>query len=491
MSDPLELVSGYLDHDLSDAEVAELEAWILADPQNALLFASRATVHSQIRDALAGEISLRLSQLRSPELFEPIEGADDIATQDEVPGSMSDAMIMQALVETDSVDEPATIPPTRKLSPIEEPSVPLKGESRARIIRFGGAAAAIIFLCLGLTGWWIASRPVASLTASVGSVWGQNEKAAVLGASLSSGRTLQLAQGFAEFKYPNGAKIVVQAPATFILNSRERMTLLHGRLTALIPVPAHGFTVSTPTGNIVDLGTEFGVNVISESVVETTVFQGQIQVQGTGDSSATPLIVSAGRAAHLGSTGVSLEPVAPDFHEYVRDIHQVMAPFPTHGTGEGLKPGDKDPHWDLMTVANDPVWQPSPAVACDLLSFYDRNGPRAEWISIERKLIDIDAGLYTFKTTFDLSGFNPSSAHLLLNVAADDNIAAIRLNGVALRIPQLTGGQLYRVMHPVEISGGFIAGINLLEIVVHNDTFSKMALKAELDGTAVRNVDTQ
>ena len=77
MNDPLESVSGYLDHDLSDAEVAELEAWILADPKHAAIFARRAAVHSQIRDALAGEVSLRLSQLRSPELFEPIEGAND------------------------------------------------------------------------------------------------------------------------------------------------------------------------------------------------------------------------------------------------------------------------------------------------------------------------------------------------------------------------------------------------------------------------------
>jgi hypothetical protein len=54
MTDPLELVNGYLDNDLSDDEIAELEAWILADSENAVIFARRAAMHNQIREILAG-----------------------------------------------------------------------------------------------------------------------------------------------------------------------------------------------------------------------------------------------------------------------------------------------------------------------------------------------------------------------------------------------------------------------------------------------------
>jgi anti-sigma factor RsiW len=54
MTDPLELVNGYLDDDLSDDEFAELEAWILADSENAIIFARRAAMDSQIRMILAG-----------------------------------------------------------------------------------------------------------------------------------------------------------------------------------------------------------------------------------------------------------------------------------------------------------------------------------------------------------------------------------------------------------------------------------------------------
>jgi hypothetical protein len=491
MSDPLELISGYLDHDLSDAEVAELEAWILADPNHAAIFARRATVHSQIRDALAGEISLQLSQLRSPELFEPIEEANDFETQDEVPGSMSDAMIMQALVESDFADEPAPIELPRNAPFAEQQVAPRQMFARGRMIRIVGSVAAVLLLSLGLTIWWIASRPVALLTASVGSVWEQAEKAPTIGEALSSGQTLRLAQGFAEFKYPSGAKIVIEAPATFVLNSRDRVTLLHGRLTALIPTPAHGFTVSTPAGKVVDLGTEFGVNVISESVVETQVFKGRVQVQTKDDTNAALLVVTAGQGAHLSSSGASLEPTAANSQQYVRDIHQVVATLPTHGTAQGLEEGDQDPYWELTSIPNDPYWRPRPAVASDRLGFYAPNDSRAAWVSTEGNLVDVDAGHYTFTTTFDLSGFNPSSAHLRLNLSADDNIAEIRLNGIALSIPTLVRGQLYRSMHPLDISSGFLPGVNEIDIVVNNAAFSKVALKAELDGTALREVDSQ
>jgi hypothetical protein len=78
-----------------------------------------------------------------------------------------------------------------------------------------------------------------------------------------------------------------------------------------------------------------------------------------------------------------------------------------------------------------------------------------------------------------------------LNLSADDNIAEIRLNGIALSIPTLVRGQLYRSMHPLDISSGFLPGVNEIDIVVNNAAFSKVALKAELDGTALREVDSQ
>ena len=197
---------------------------------------------------------------------------------------MSDAMIMQALVESDAADEPAPIDLPRDVPSAEQSAVRLRRLfPRSRMIRMVSAAAAIIVLCLG-TFWWISSRPVASLTASVGSVWEQARGADVGGRSFLRAKHCGSLRVSPNSSTPAGQRSSLKRPATFVLNSRDRMTLLHGRLTAMIPAPAHGFTVSTPAGKIVDLGTEFGVNVVSESVVETRVFQGRIQVQAKDDA---------------------------------------------------------------------------------------------------------------------------------------------------------------------------------------------------------------
>jgi hypothetical protein len=496
MNDPLELVSGYLDHALGDAEVVELEAWILADPKHVATFARRAVVHSQIRDALAGEVSLRLSKLRSPELFEPIEEANGVDLEADFPHSLSDAMIMLALVESDATDGPAPIE-----LPHNKPSVEEHIKSRFRVpsgrtIRRVGAAAAIILICLSFWAWRVSSRPVATLTATVGSVWEQSGGAPALGEPLSSGKTLQLTKGFAEFKYASGARVVVEGPATFVLNSGSRMTLLHGRLTASVPTPAHGFTVSTPVGTIVDLGTEFGVNVASETVVETRVFRGRIQVQGNDDASATPLIVAAGQGARLESSGVSLEPAPADSEQYVLDVHQIVESLPTHGTGQNLNQGDDDPNWQITSVPNDPLWTPEQAEVSDRLDFYVPNDSKAAWVSTADDLPPVAPGQYTFATTFDLSGFDPSSAHLHLNLSADDKVAEVRINGVAVPIPSSFPDHWFSPTYPLDIDTGFVSGVNRLEIIVYNEPgqsggLSQMGLRADVSGTAVRNVDAQ
>ncbi len=486
MSDPLELVSGYLDHDLSDAELAELEEWILADPEHAAIFARRATIHSQIRDALAGEVSLRLSQIRSPELFEPIEGSNlDVNPHD----MLNDAIIMKALIESDESDEPAPI----ELQPLQPPTEPAAARHRLfprrRALLGGGSLAAMILLSLGMFLWHLSSRDAVKLTARIDAAWEDSDDAPALGKSVPMGKTLALTHGYTELTSDNGAKIVIQAPAKFIVDARDHLTLLRGRLTAQIPGPAHGFTVTTPAGEIVDLGTEFGVNVGLDNVVETQVFVGRIQVTSTATATGSTVMLSAGQAAQLADSGVSVNSTPAEPGRYVRNIDQVVTPFPTHSTGEGLSEGSQDPNWRITSVPNQPKWQPKRAAVSDGLKFYVPNDARSAWISIAPRLIDVDAGLYTFATTFELTGFDPSSAHLHLKIAADDNVAEARLNGHAIDTRKVGPSQWYRAMYPLDFDSGFVAGVNRLEIVVKNATLSKVALNAQLEGYALRNAE--
>jgi hypothetical protein len=55
-----------------------------------------------------------------------------------------------------------------------------------------------------------------------------------------------------------------------------------GRLAADVPPAAKGFTVVTPSGDAIDLGTRFGVDVPSTGAAEVHVFQGEVITKASG-----------------------------------------------------------------------------------------------------------------------------------------------------------------------------------------------------------------
>src|SRR5690606_33444997 len=82
-----------------------------------------------------------------------------------------------------------------------------------------------------------------------------------------------------------GAELVIEAPAVFRFESPQRLRLVKGRLAADVPPPAKGFTVVTPDGDAIDLGTRFGIDVSEGGGSEIHVFEGEVvaRVPGPGD----------------------------------------------------------------------------------------------------------------------------------------------------------------------------------------------------------------
>lgn len=92
---------------------------------------------------------------------------------------------------------------------------------------------------------------------------------------------LDISGGTVKLITPNDARLVIEAPATFRFESPQRITLTRGRLAADIPHSARKFTVVTPSGEAVDLGTKFGVDVPLRSEAEIHVFQGEVIAQSS------------------------------------------------------------------------------------------------------------------------------------------------------------------------------------------------------------------
>jgi len=79
--------------------------------------------------------------------------------------------------------------------------------------------------------------------------------------------------------------------------------------------------------------------------------------------------------------------------------------------------------------------------------------------------LDGAAGLYDYRTTFDLTGFDASTAALSGQWAADNAGIDILINGVSTS--QTVGG--FDAFSSLSISTGFVNGLNKIDFIVRND----------------------
>jgi len=140
--------------------------------------------------------------------------------------------------------------------------------------RWIAAAASVALL---LSGWWWqdSQRAFATVEKAAGVV------EMVDGASLL-GESHTIDAGSIALITARGARIVIEAPAEFRFESAQRLHMKRGRLAADVPPAAKGFTVITPTGDAIDLGTRFGVDVPSSGAAEVHVFQGEVIAKASG-----------------------------------------------------------------------------------------------------------------------------------------------------------------------------------------------------------------
>lgn len=108
------------------------------------------------------------------------------------------------------------------------------------------------------------------------------------------GGTHTITAGTVELLTALGVQVIIEAPAEFRFESAQRLHMIRGRLAADVPSVAKGFTVITPTGDAVDLGTRFGVDVPEEGAAEIHVFEGEVIAKTNG--TAEQLSLRAGDA---------------------------------------------------------------------------------------------------------------------------------------------------------------------------------------------------
>ena len=126
----------------------------------------------------------------------------------------------------------------------------------------------------------------------------------VIGQVLGAGK-LRLEEGFAEIQMIAGARLALDAGTETYLVASDRIRLLSGSIGADVPKGAEGFTVETPSGKIVDLGTRFGVSVADDGKTRAELFQGEFEVYA-GDKD--PRRYKGSAAVTIGRSGDINEP---------------------------------------------------------------------------------------------------------------------------------------------------------------------------------------
>lgn len=148
--------------------------------------------------------------------------------------------------------------------------------------------------------------------------------------------------------------------------------------------------------------------------------------------------------------------------------------------GNPLADNQVDPHYELI-VSADPGFPGPDAVTLNPgfpVGPWWIEGPGSRWIVPQAAAGNGAPGLYTFRTTFDLLGFDPTTVVLFGNWSSDNGIPELRLNGVATG--QGHGGDFTKLAE-FEVTDGFVEGLNTLEFDVSNagDTPNPIGLRVD------------
>ncbi|MDD4869376.1 MAG: FecR domain-containing protein [Kiritimatiellae bacterium] len=152
------------------------------------------------------------------------------------------------------------------------------------------AAALIVF---SMSYWIYVNRPVAVLANSAAADW--TDKTIGIEQVFKRG-IVDLKAGCAELKFRNNVIVLLEGPARLRIKSADHVVLYQGNLVADVPKNAIGFRVDTPTSEVIDLGTVFGVSVDQKGVSEIHVIKGKVKARKNGNQSFVDLTENEARS---------------------------------------------------------------------------------------------------------------------------------------------------------------------------------------------------
>lgn len=250
-----------------------------------------------------------------------------------------------------AISTPEKIQPAE--SGVEKQTLPKK--KKRRVSRFIGLKFALgsiaALLLVSLVLHWVPQRiPVAHVVACKDITWLEGQTALQPGDILySTDGSCHLGKGYLTLEMYCGAEVYVEGPAVFSGRDEKILYLHEGRACAFLPVQGSQFTIQTPTSDVTDLGTEFGVHVNRAGTTTAQVYEGQAEVSTQSKRHGSQKkILEYGMASQVDAMAGRLNPAPYDATAFVRYVDP-QSGFVWHGdpidladvlaTGNGFQTG--------------------------------------------------------------------------------------------------------------------------------------------------------
>lgn len=148
------------------------------------------------------------------------------------------------------------------------------------------------------------AEKVATLRRSVNAVWSGPGEVPEM-SRLHVGQVVALDSGQVEMIFDSGVEVVLKGPAHFEIRSALNAYSRRGTISARVGPEGKGFTIDTPSARVVDLGTEFGIDVAADGDTEVAVFKGSVdlRVGAVSGVAAVRQMLEQGEAIRIGVNG--------------------------------------------------------------------------------------------------------------------------------------------------------------------------------------------
>jgi hypothetical protein len=315
--------------------------------------------------------------------------------------------------------------------------------------------------------------PVATLTASGNAQWdGPASAGLALGDTLVSGQRLTLTAGLAEITTSSGAVAIIEAPVTFQLINSNALHLHTGKLVGICETDASkGFLVRTPHMDITDLGTRFGIDADSNAT-EVHVFDGEVQAERVDAAADTqPVTLVANQSAR---TSADTDVIARIDHD--AEAFAALLPTTTQlpGTGHGLAVGEADPNWQIVAIDGQPLdtaQQLRVTSNGNYNSHFPNDPATSQFIAWNPPSEPPVGGFtaYTFRTQLTLpNDLDPAEARLAIRFMADNQLAAMVVNGQQVAVRENLFGGHYDHWVDLVVADHLAPGVNTIDVEVRN-----------------------